>query len=387
MSTFDIRVVTLAEFVAVEEPGADPLLGDADANLIPEGGKCMFYGDGGAGKTTLTVDLAMHLAAGVDWLGVPITRPSRVLLVENEGPRPLFRAKLRRKLAAWQGAPVDDRISVLEEPWALFSFAEDTDRAALGDVIQEREIDVVIIGPVTAAGMLAAGTIQEARAFADLVDVVGALSQRRVTFVLIHHENKGGQVSGAWEGVGDTLFHVMGEGHGRTRLFIQKARWSSTHHATTMHLRWADGAGFEVEEKPEMTPEQIAEMILAAVAANPGTGWTRVEEATPGVKSQTRRGVRDDLLRRGLLINIGKGDKLLDHVPERQAARLYLADDPTIQHLRPDPDADGTQTASTWAAGGNRSPDQHLRPASRSNRDADVGTQIPPPSEELWGDS
>jgi hypothetical protein len=33
----------------------------------------------------------------------------------------------------------------------------------------------------------------------------------------------------------------------------------------------------------------------------------------------------------------------LTECPERKAARLYLPDDPTIRHLRPDPDAAGTQ--------------------------------------------
>ena len=45
--------VTLDEFAAVDEPGADAILGDADSALIPEGGDAMVYGDGGVGKTTL----------------------------------------------------------------------------------------------------------------------------------------------------------------------------------------------------------------------------------------------------------------------------------------------------------------------------------------------
>jgi hypothetical protein len=376
---FDIRVVTLAEFTAVDEPGAEPLVGDEENNLIPEGGKVMAYGDGGAGKTTLTIDLGLHLAAGDDWLGLTIQRQARVLFVENEGPRPLFRAKLRRKLAGWKGSPLGDRVHVLEEPWARFSFAEDDDRAALADVIREREIDVVIIGPVTAAGMLAAGTIQEARAFGDLVDLVGVLSGRRVTFILIHHENKTGTVSGAWEGVGDTLLHVTGQGHGRTRLFIQKARWSSAHHATTMQLLWADGDGFELEEKPELDEEQLARQILAVVAGDPGIGWGSVEKATPGVARQTRKDVRDRLLRDGEIVNVGKGDDghgaVLDHVPERHKACLYLPDDPTITHLRPEPGAAAAQTAPARAAGQKLA----LRPAPQLLEAQGVGAADTPP--------
>jgi hypothetical protein len=53
----------------ITAPGAEPLVGGSDSNLIPEGGLVMVYGDGGAGKTTLTADLEMHLAAGDAWLG------------------------------------------------------------------------------------------------------------------------------------------------------------------------------------------------------------------------------------------------------------------------------------------------------------------------------
>src|SRR5262245_45231653 len=88
------KLVTLEDFAATEEEGAEPLLADADGGaVIPEGGDVMIYGDGGAGKTTLANDLACHLGAGDDWLGLPIADSKRVLLVELEGPRPLFRKK------------------------------------------------------------------------------------------------------------------------------------------------------------------------------------------------------------------------------------------------------------------------------------------------------
>ena len=60
-----VSVVSIEDFAAIEEAGAAGLVGDADEALIPEGGDVMFYGDGGAGKTTLSIDLACHLAAAI----------------------------------------------------------------------------------------------------------------------------------------------------------------------------------------------------------------------------------------------------------------------------------------------------------------------------------
>jgi AAA domain len=275
------RIVSLEDFIAIDEPGAEPLLGDEQGALIPEGGDVMVYGDGGAGKTTLTFDGACHLSTGTVWLGIPVARALRLLLIENEGPRPLLRQKLKRKLAAWNGPPLDGRISVFERPWGQFTFAESGWREQLAASVQELEVDVIIAGPLTRLGMDTAGTLQEVVAFQRLVADVRARSGRPLTFILVHHENKGGTVSGAWEGAGDTLLHVQAAGNGHTVVFIQKARWASKWHHETLKLAWTDGEGFELEgdrdyeaqvrellsEQPWRTVKEISEGISAGETA------------------------------------------------------------------------------------------------------------------------
>ena len=104
---------------------------------------------------------------------------------------------------------------------------------------------MLIVGPLTRVGMDGAGTLQEVVAFmafvGDLRRLVGQL-----TVILVHHENKGGAVSGAWEGAGDTLLHVEKRGHGRTDVHIQKARWASTPTTPRSVSLWTDGAGFRL---------------------------------------------------------------------------------------------------------------------------------------------
>jgi hypothetical protein len=301
------------------------------------------------------------------------------LLIENEGPRPLFRVKLRHKLANWTGSQIGDRISVLERPWGRASLVEDTWRDGLAAAVQADEVDVLIAGPVTRLGMDEAGTLQQVRDFMAFVDELRRRSGRRLAIVLIHHENKGGKVSGAWEGSGDTLFHVSAQGHGRTRLHMQKVRWSSEYHKKTLQLRWAEGEGFGLEEQPELDDAAIAEQILEAISSEPGIGWTRVEETTPGVGRQRRRTIRNALLREGQIVNVAKAESgellALDHCPERKPARLYRADDPTISHLRPDPGAAEAQTAPARAVGGQ----MHLRPAPRPIGAQGAGADDPPP--------
>jgi hypothetical protein len=150
-------VTPLEAFAAVDEASAVPLLGDDENTILAAGGMLAFYGDGGAGKTTLEVDLTFHLAARRPWLGLAVPRPLTVLVIENEGPRGKFRRKLRAKAAAWPGPEVEGRVHVLEEPWGLFTFDAERHREALAATIAELEVDVLAAGPVQRLGMKAAG--------------------------------------------------------------------------------------------------------------------------------------------------------------------------------------------------------------------------------------
>ena len=123
---------------------------------------------------------------------------------------------------------------------------------------------------------------------------------RRVTFILVHHENRGGQVSGAWEGAVDTLFHVQAQGHGQTRLFVQKARWSPEHHKQKLQLVWAEGEGFEVIEEEERDDNTVADEILAFVRRARRLRLEQGRRGGPG-EGDRLRAIRDDLLRAAAL--------------------------------------------------------------------------------------
>jgi hypothetical protein len=146
----------------------------------------------------------------------------------------------------------------VEQPWGEITFAAGPGREALVEMIREHEVDLLIAGPVTRLGMDEAGTLQQVRDFTRLLDAVRAESGRRFATVLVHHESKSGAVSGAWEGAGDTLIHVEARGAGQTRLYVQKARWSSTHHGSTLNLAWTPGEGFEVSDARDYLAEIVA---------------------------------------------------------------------------------------------------------------------------------
>ena len=312
----------LEAFAAIDEPGAEPLASThAGGVVVPARGIVLVFGTGGAGKTTLVIDLCFALAAGEPWLGlVTAARPLRIALVENEGPRPEFRRKLRRKLAA-SGRQLDGRIIALEQPWAELSFADDSHRRALALAIVEHELDLVVVGPLVSAGEFPnGGTPEEIKHFETHVRHLRDLADRPFAIVLVHHENRAGQVSGAWERLPDTLMHITALGNGRTRIRWAKARWASDLHDTSTHLIWADGETYTVERKPEVTEDTMADDVLTAVRENPGASWTKIRDL------QAVRGKALDLAKtRDRLIAAGE---IVNSAAREGHFTLWLPDDP-----------------------------------------------------------
>jgi hypothetical protein len=107
-------VVPLSAFIACDEETPEALLGTDDENVLPAGGDMIVFGAGGASKTTLLIDQAVHMAAGIDWLGFEVARPVRVLILENEGPRAQFRRKLAKKVSTSDGPPFAGNLFVYE---------------------------------------------------------------------------------------------------------------------------------------------------------------------------------------------------------------------------------------------------------------------------------
>ena len=226
--------------------------------------------------------------------------------------------------------------------------------------------------PVQRLGMAGGGTPDEVGAFMVNVELVRAQLGRPVALVLGHHENKAGDVAGAWEGVPDTLGHVQARGNGRTGLVWRKARWASSLHGEAWQLLWRPGESFELEETPELTDEDVAEAILTAVREYPGASARDLEAAVP-VRAERVRAVRDGLVEGGKLVNRGRGNR---HA-------FYAADDSALL-TRPDPDECGTSDSSGSGVSGS-GPHSSRRPTLKG--DEGGGTSDTPPKNGGTGEA
>lgn len=88
-----IAVISLAEFLEEPEPDSSPsLLGNG---VIARRSLNILAGEDGVGKTMFAVNLALSLAAGQPFLGFEVSGPVRVLFLEAEGNRYMFRDRVR----------------------------------------------------------------------------------------------------------------------------------------------------------------------------------------------------------------------------------------------------------------------------------------------------
>ncbi|MEK6271476.1 MAG: AAA family ATPase [Actinomycetota bacterium] len=177
----------LDEFIANKQDAPEPLLGTEDDNILPAHGLGLVIGKGGKGKTTFVIDLILHLASGVDFLGLKVERPLNIMMIENEGPREPFRRKLERKLESWPHE-IKGLIAIHTENWGLARLDLPGVVDRLNAYCTEHEIDLVVGDPLDSLGMDGEGSPSETRAMVDRFKAGGLFTER--AWLTPHHSRK-----------------------------------------------------------------------------------------------------------------------------------------------------------------------------------------------------
>jgi AAA domain len=282
---------TYADFTAREFPAADPLLGKPGSIFLAAGSLLMAYGADGCGKSTWTIDGVVHLAAGVDWLGIPVPRPVRTCVIENEGPPGLFQEKLRNRIAGWEGPDPTPNLFMFAGPWGEFSFADANARAALCSFCDEHDIDVVAANPTLGLGVATSGKPDDTQQFVDWLTECGLKTRR--AFWLLHHENKAGQISGDWGRHPDTKVFLQRDGNAqRTKLDWAKTRWATLDPKDkTVMLEWVtEDQSYTVVEMDTVgaSDDELRARVREYVKAHPCASTRSIQEGVKGTNSRIK---------------------------------------------------------------------------------------------------
>ena len=296
--------LTLHEFLAVEYPQPEPLLGTRDEQIIPAGGLVIVGGRAGIGKTTMLLDAAFHLASGHTWLRLPCPRPLAVALVENEGPIHLFQSKLRHKASKWQ-LDLNGEIHVQTWRWGSFTFDDPTALELANGYLDQHQVDVVIGDPLNTLGVRGVGSPEDTREFVKHLVTLGLWTRR--AFVFLHHLRKQDAddeidaISGAWGGHLDTLIVVKPTASTeQIRVSFPKVRWleGKPERKPLILAKQRDTASFTIAGEESIGPASRAEEI--AQLLSDGRWRTRLDIAE---RKRGGLGIRREIVERELRSN------------------------------------------------------------------------------------
>jgi hypothetical protein len=302
-----IIIEPLRAFLERDLPPAESLVGVTrnGTNLLPRYGWVMPWGREGSGKTSVVVDLLFHAAAGLDWLGWPVGRPLRVVIVINEGIPGGFQDKLAAKLEVCPGDTelIRDNLAVYASPWGEFTFRNDRMAAHARAYALDFGADYVALDPLHTVGSSGGGRPDETEAFKHVLRAFGVWSDLGV--ITAHHSNKAGMVSGDWARHPDTVIHLEKDGKKpATKLTLEKARPADpTELGVPVLLEWeTDTLGYTrktLEQKHRTSDDEIDAKILDAVAkAEAPLTMGALQKAVGGDTKRTRDRALELLKRR-----------------------------------------------------------------------------------------
>lgn len=151
--------------------------------IIPENGSVVVYGPPGVGKSLVALDMAMHVAAGMDWHGRKV-KPVRVAVIcpESRG------ASGVNRLVAWQqhnqATP-----PVLHSSEFIDLLTDDKDALSLIEALRDKGFGLVIID--TLARSMPGGdenTAKDMGAVCRRAEMIG--SALNATVLVVHHTGK-----------------------------------------------------------------------------------------------------------------------------------------------------------------------------------------------------
>ena len=181
--------------------------------LIVDGGLALIYGAPKSTKTFLVLDMAMHIAHGRPWYGLPV-RQGGVLYVCGEGE-----AGVRQRMKAWraerEGDPSEAPFALLPQAINLYDSEEDVDRLILDiegiNRTMPEPFRLIIFD--TFSRMIGSG--EEDRAPDQNIMVARAKriqDKTGATVLYVHHSGKdearGARGSNALPGAADVVIHV-----------------------------------------------------------------------------------------------------------------------------------------------------------------------------------
>jgi hypothetical protein len=196
--------LTIEEWLARDLPQPDFIMG----NWLSTTTRGLLVGPTGLGKTNLALALALHIAAGRDFLHWRGQRPCKVLCIDGEMSRRLFRQRIEDAVNRLGEQPSGFHALSHEDVEKFAPLNTAAGQAYIEQLIAKTNPDFIVFDSIMC---LLAGEMKEGQSWAAVMPWVRSLTRRRIGQLWLHHtghdENKSyGDKTREWQL--DTVVHM-----------------------------------------------------------------------------------------------------------------------------------------------------------------------------------
>lgn len=178
--TTDWPPLTIEEWLARDLPEPDFIMG----NWLSTTTRALLVGPTGLGKTNLGLALALHMAAGKIFLHWRGRRPCKVLYVDGEMARRLFRQRIEDAVNRLGERPEGFHALSHEDVEKFAPLNTAAGQAYIERLIAEIKPDFIVFNSIMC---LLAGEMKEGQSWAAIMPWVRSLTRRRIGQLWLHH--------------------------------------------------------------------------------------------------------------------------------------------------------------------------------------------------------
>ena len=191
--TFTMAELLDEEFVETE---------DIIESFFPYGSHILIAGEAGVGKSLLRQELSIHLAYGIDWLGLKIPKKHRVAVFQYENSEPIEQKRFKGMLEGMEIiTPTQDLLYINRKN--TYDLSLKGDRKKLHMVIEKLNVDIIIYDCLSNMHSGRENKNSEMRSVLDTLVHINA--EFNTSCIVIHHFGKPN-----FEGTMDNRYRIRG---------------------------------------------------------------------------------------------------------------------------------------------------------------------------------
>ena len=211
--------MSLSHLMKMKFPQARGIIG---GGVLNAGGNLILAGEGGIGKSLMTLELSLRLIKGEPFIGLPVARVGGVLFLQSENPPSEIKERTNRMLKGLKYSKAPKEI-YFSRPGLQYNLGKKGDTDKIISEVQRTKAEVLIIDPFIDFHTEDENENTPMRRILKRLNRIK--HKAHVAVILVHHFSKAADRKGQYRLRGastifdwaDTVIELSGKGHGNER--------------------------------------------------------------------------------------------------------------------------------------------------------------------------